>query len=40
MELEKFHVNDKITAWRQTNVSQALYQVLQTTKMIFENLLG
>ena len=40
MELEKLLVNGKITAFWRTDVSQALNQMLQTTKMNFEKLLG
>ena len=40
MLAEKLLVNDKITALCQTNVSQALYQMLQTTKISFEKMLG
>jgi len=40
MELKKLLVNDKITASYKTDVSQELFQMLQTTKMNFEKLLG
>ena len=40
MELKKLLVNDKITASYKTDVSQELFQTLQTTKMNFEKLLG
>lgn len=38
-EIEKFLANDKITPFCQTNVSQALNQTFQTTKMNSETLL-